>query len=641
METGNIVEQQDTIQVQVEGTVSISKDTIRQWYNKYCVNNPQLSVGKLLCKKGLISDTHMDYEDTHNSEYMEDLQNALVFFKKEGVNSIESCGDFCQYNDNDLVLFHDAYRDWVFSLHACMGNHDYLRIYHKRKSGDLTQEQCEQMWQHNIAQFQGNNLHYFGSTYKDKLSYWYEENGDIYAFISIDYGYSTGMVWDDVVRGWNLLDYSNQYVQQMTEYIEDTPYDRSREENFDYQFYNPQVLIWLKNLIEANPKKRVFLFMHHFLPNKAGDTFDDYKHLRIWPVPTSDAIKNKYYSGSNTVCGITFWFLNKLLLNNKNIIFFSGHSHYGWKEQEDMVSRNYNVNQPLGNEVTPLVDDLNSLTFTQYDYCLYYTVGHSTDDCAASIHLPSLAKPVAKDGRTLYGASEGAVMDVYEDKVVIRCIRFKEDGSDKYTNETIKTITVSVLNDSSPVVEPKEPETQKGIKIVFHNNTGQDIRFSGKFQMYMQEVDTELDLYLCPPSNGDGGYPHWTENKYELHKSESMEFEFSTVEHYIGDGTIVHHTTEDISNYYGRHFRVADTAEWPQGIPAIKLGVYALNRESNEPSTGPAMIHAVPLPDVNSLIKEGGVYHIYLDKIKDNATFDTSWAEVPYSDKDKYKYVIM
>ena len=53
------------------------------------------------------------------------------------------------------------------------------------------------------------------------------------------------------------------------------------------------------------------------------------------------------------------------------------------------------------------------------------------------------------------------------------------------------------------------------------------------------------------------------------------------------------------------------------------------------------MIHAVPITQDNCLIKEGGVYDVILDKIKDNATLDKRYVEIPYHEGDKYKYVIL
>jgi hypothetical protein len=252
-----------------------------------------------------------------------------------------------------------------------------------------------------------------------------------------------GDPWDTLSRGINLLDYNDEYVKQMTEYVGETAYDRSKEKNFDYQFYTPEALIWLKGLIEDNKDKRIFVFAHHFMPNGAGEVSgSEYSRLRIWPVPVTAAQKKKYYAGSNTLSGLTFWFIDKLMQENRHAVWFGGHSHYDWKQKEDKMSRHYAVKQPIGNEVMPLVDDLNTLKGTEYDYRLYSPAEHSDGDTAVSIHLPSLSKPTNADGQSLYGASSGAVMEVYENGVVINCYAFKEQGSTTYANKLVKQIII-------------------------------------------------------------------------------------------------------------------------------------------------------------------------------------------------------
>ena len=72
----------------------------------------------------------------------------------------------------------------------------------------------------------------------------------------------------------------------------------------------------------------------------------------------------------------------------------------------------------------------------------------------------------------------------------------------------------------------------------------------------------------------------------------------------------------------------------------MKFGVRSINRSNGDTSTGAGMIHAVPISESNCLIKEGGVYEVVLDKIKNNATFDTSYINKTYKEGDKYKYVI-
>lgn len=431
--------------------------------------------GKLLYKVGLMSDVHFDVEDAHNSEYKTDLQNACEVFVKNGCEFVASCGDFAQYNDAD----YDEFKDWYgahgyakgLRLFTCLGNHDYLRLFTIRKPDDQYADDGAlynylPMW-NNVGEFHNiinpadgkyeSDIHFFehGARWdcgykegwrssKSKLNYWIERHGDIYAFLSIDFGTMVyGDPWDTLSRGINLLDYNDAYVKQMADYVSGTPYDRSKEKNFDYQFYMPEALIWLKGLIEDNKDKRIFVFVHHFMPNGAGEVPDsEYSRLRIWPVPVTDAQKRKYYAGSNTLCGLTYWFIDKLMMENRHAIWFGGHSHYDWTDEEDKISRHYAVKQPEGNEVMPLVDDLNTLKGTEYDYRLYTPVGHSDGDTAVSIHLPSLSKPVSCKGQSLYGASSGAIMEVYEHGVVIKCYCFKEQGETAYSNRIIKEIII-------------------------------------------------------------------------------------------------------------------------------------------------------------------------------------------------------
>lgn len=601
---------------------------------------PQYKVGKL-------ADAHFDVEDSHNSEYLDDLKNALRYFERQGVVHVDSTGDLCQYKDKDLIAFRQAY-DSALPFFTCMGNHDYQRIYEQKDAAHQVPagyRDFEDLWYQTVGSLAGGaEVHYFGTTFKDRLNFWFERQGDIFVYTSVDYGVSRDRY--DVIRAVNPLDYDDEAVRQMTAYVADTQYDRSRERNFDYRFYNPAVLIWVKNLFEANPGKRKFWHAHHFLPGGAGDTMEEYRHLRIFPMPTPELIDNYFYSGSNTLCGLEMWFIEKLLRNNLNCICFGGHSHYAAKEQEDVVRRAYRLTLPTGRETTPAVADLSSLNGTQYDYKIYRTEGRSFADIAPTVHLPSLAKPAQRYGSTLYGASEGMLMEVYREKVVLKYVRFKAEGSGTYANEVVKTVELAVANDGSPVVEPEMPPqpapqpAPKGIRIVFRNNTGQDIRFAGKFLPYIKEQDEAIDLYLCAPNVVDD-WCHWRENPYSLKAGDTMAFDFTHLTHYTASKGRLITTQEPVSNYFGKHFRTADSAEWPTGIAAVKFGVCFYDRSKKETSTNAAMIHAVPLPEGNCLIREGGVYEVVLDRIKQNATLDRSWIARPYKDGDAYKYAVI
>lgn len=442
------------------------QSAVEAWYHVDVVEpDPEpADKGNLLYKVGLISDIHMDVEDTHNSEYATDLQNALQFFRQEGVEFICCCGDICQYNDKDYEMFRDYYNTYAWAptggtlpFFTPMGNHDYLRIYHKRDSVPAGYDSVEMLWQNNVSVFHEpeSDIHFFEygakwnapkktgkRTIKSKLNYWFEKHGDIYVIMSIDYGASTGQPWDDVIRGFNLLDYNDLYVQQMTEYVKDTEYDRSRESRFDYQFYNAEVLCWLKDIVEANKDRRIFLDHHHFMPNMAGDWRSVYSRLRIWPYPTTDAQRNKFYAGSNTICGLTFHFLNKLMKENKHVINIGGHSHFEFRAQLDVEKYAWPVKLPTGNEVMPLVDDLSTLMRTEYDYQLYSIIGPDVVECAPSVHIPSLSKPTSMAMRSLYGSSQGAVMEVFENAIVFRAVEFKREGSAAYTNVDIFEETI-------------------------------------------------------------------------------------------------------------------------------------------------------------------------------------------------------
>ena len=149
-----------------------------------------------------------------------------------------------------------------------------------------------------------------------------------------------------------------------------------------------------------------------------------------------------------------------------------------------------------------------------------------------------------------------------------------------------------------------------------------------------------MPFYLCPPNIVDN-YCHWSENPYKLKNGDTMTFTFTELTDYsASNGTLIPKKIP-LSTIYGKHFRLADTEIWPAGIPAIKFGVYSYGRHDEGSGTGSAMIHAVPIPESNCLIKKGGVYEVILDRIKDNATLDKSYIDKPYKEGDQYKYVIL
>lgn len=425
-----------------------------------------------LYKVGLISDAHYDVNDSNNSEYAADITNAMNYFTAQGVDFIAACGDFCQYDDNDLTGFYNLFSPYFSNglrLYACLGNHDYLRLYEDGQNK-------EQLWQNTITQLHcipgattdieaDINFFEYGAAWDDpqrsgtrnahsKQNYWFERHGDIYVFLSVDYGTDPIQSGDSgtLARAVNLLP-SNQYVDAMKAYVSDTPYDDTKEANFNYRFYDPEVLMWLKGILEGNTDKRVFIFSHHFFTHKSGNGNPSnnkwfYSQLRVWPHTNDSTTNLKYYSGANSLCGLEFWFLNKLNNTHRNTFWFTGHSHIRTADdtyQSDLMfcDNDYDVVVPTGQETVPVVSDLWSLREGQYDYKRYTRLNNtSVGSCAPNIHLPSLSKPLTianTTPTTLYGGSEGMLMEVYSDKVVFKALVFKEDGSNTYVNHVART----------------------------------------------------------------------------------------------------------------------------------------------------------------------------------------------------------
>lgn len=148
---------------------------------------------------------------------------------------------------------------------------------------------------------------------------------------------------------------------------------------------------WLEEKLEEYRNERCFVFTHLFFPEKAGN------FKKIYP-------SNNWLGGEQ---------LTKLLELNEhylNTVWFSGHSHWKWylQKYEDKanVYRSYDEN------------------------------GNPT--CGWCVHIPSCASPIDSDGtssRVSKGLeSEGGIVDVYEDCIVIRGMVFKDTNDTTYTN---------------------------------------------------------------------------------------------------------------------------------------------------------------------------------------------------------------
>lgn len=169
---------------------------------------------------------------------------------------------------------------------------------------------------------------------------------------------------------------------------------------------------WLEEKLEEYRNERCFVFTHLFFPEKAGN----FKHI---------------YPSTNWLGGAQLTKLLELNEHYLNTVWFSGHSHWKWylQKYEDKanVYRSYDEN------------------------------GNPT--CGWCVHIPSCASPIDSDGvssRVSKGLeSEGGIVDVYEDYIVIRGMVFKD--TDTYTNLYLPVAQYK-LDTTIIEIAAKEPE---------------------------------------------------------------------------------------------------------------------------------------------------------------------------------------
>lgn len=175
-------------------------------------------------------------------------------------------------------------------------------------------------------------------------------------------------------------------------------------------------LDWLEEKLEEYRNERVFVITHLFFPTKAGN------FKQIYP-------SNNWLGGAQ---------LERLQAMNErylNAIWFSGHSHWKWYlqkyEDKSNVYRSYDDN------------------------------GNPT--CGWTVHIPSCASPIDSNGVSSRVSkpleSEGGIVDVYNDYIVLRGIVFKKEGDSEYTNkyEPIAQYKLDTTLITIPALVPETP----------------------------------------------------------------------------------------------------------------------------------------------------------------------------------------
>lgn len=162
----------------------------------------------------------------------------------------------------------------------------------------------------------------------------------------------------------------------------------------DYAVFGTGGLQWLYETLEANRNKRCFVFQHIRPDDSCGNAFGIYK--------------NDIWGGNQSVV------FENLLKHYRNVIFFHGHSHLKLSLQTRDNLANYDNKYGMH-----------------------------------SIHIPSLVSPRTGNldgtGRTeLYAESEGYVVDVYENHIVVRGRDFVNDECIPIAQYCLETKLVNI-----------------------------------------------------------------------------------------------------------------------------------------------------------------------------------------------------
>ena len=394
---------------------------------------------------GLISDIHYnDYSiDTSlytytedESDYYNDIENAFSFYDNnktsENTQMLISCGDVTSNNMLNALNFKLSLNTHTtLPFYTCLGNHDVFVSGETDENGNTKityRDLGMQLGVFNLSNIDAWNqlftpqlldqpIHYEDeNTNYGKTSFWFEKRldnnslkSDIFVILSLNYGSSNNSM--TTIN----IEHDNDY-QTLVNYVGQS----YQESIYDYQYFNNSTLVWLKNIFDTYPGKRIFVFTHIPLMHKVGsnnnESFYNYGISRI--------------DGAASYClsGLQFEFLNKLNNEYTNTIWISGHTHYKWNWQTidkdiNITNNEYDYYKPSDGILEKVYTKKSSNLLSQSAY---------------NVHLPSLTRPLGVSNEYMIAGddSEGAMLDIYENYVDIRGIIFKDSSIDNnYINK--------------------------------------------------------------------------------------------------------------------------------------------------------------------------------------------------------------
>lgn len=331
----------------------------------------------------------------------------------------------------DMNFF--AYNAYV-DIYAKAAGYTGASIWDAQKGGisdeaiRVTKDYVNSHWaecKDNLSGWQGGSLH--GRNGYSKLNYYLKKDNNLYVFLSVDYGddvWGVNEKWHDrMIHARTIINLNTDdpFIRRMKDYVSDTDYSVA-DGLYNYQYYSPNTLIWLKEIVEQNRDKKIFVFTHHYMPNRVGNSIGipqdgawQYADVHQADELTADGIS----AGSNCLTGIEFWFIDKLIHCYENVVWFSGHSHLSWQLPCHADNQTYDVVLPWDSNRYP------------------YTKSNNTPlgDAAWCVSLPSLSKPrniVNNQSVRLYDDAEITMMEVYERGVKLKGYKIRKGNQAVY-----------------------------------------------------------------------------------------------------------------------------------------------------------------------------------------------------------------
>lgn len=362
----------------------------------------------LLYKVGLLSDAHIQVSATESTQSQNDYANALRFFSDNDCSMVCLAGDLTTVGSNAEFAKYVEIRDankGNMKVYEVTGNHEAATS--RTYTSVITDQTCIA---HHIQNLTGNHYCYYVKN--GQYTYWnlsaenytvdtaenvtvYDETivlpeKDVYIFIGILGDRNGGLFW-------------NEFFQWMYNVLSEHRHKRC----FVFEHCRAERLVW-----DSTAKAYVDDIYKDYV---SGNTYGNYLKP-LWG-----------RSDNNDASGLKAYTFEALMAHFTNCIWFHGHTHLLAELNE--VSNIANVDTFFGDKYNVNNPD-SSTGNTKWSW---------------SIHLPSVTEPrtVVDGSRVEFnGMSQGALMEVYKNKIIIKYINFAEvadDGTVNYVNRYIDT----------------------------------------------------------------------------------------------------------------------------------------------------------------------------------------------------------